>query len=128
MKVAMATQDLARVDAHLGWAQHLMFYEVDEEGYRFIDLATFQTGEEDGDHSKLTPRLEAMSGCQFVFVADVGPDGEFGLARSRVIPIRKFAGEPIAFALEALRNGMRGQAPLWLRQAEQRYRRDNIDG
>ena len=34
MKVAIATQDLARVDAHLGWARHLMIYEVSEEGWR----------------------------------------------------------------------------------------------
>ncbi|KIL99474.1 Nitrogenase FeMo-cofactor carrier protein NifX [Paramagnetospirillum magnetotacticum MS-1] len=128
MKIAIATQDLARIDAHLGWARHLMIYEVDAEGYCYLDMATFPTGRQDGDHSKLAPRLKAMEGCQLALVADVGPDGEFGLARTHVIPIRKFAGEPIALALEALRDGMRGQPPLWLRQAEQRYRRENIDG
>ncbi len=127
MKVAIATQDLARIDAHLGWARHLMIYEVDEEGYCYLGLATFPIGQQDGDHTKLVPRLKAMEGCQLAFVADVGPDGEFGLARSKVIPIRKFAGEPIALALEALRDGMRGRTPLWLRQAEQRYRRESID-
>jgi nitrogen fixation protein NifX len=124
MKVAIASQDLSRVDAHLGWTRHLMFYEVDEEGYRYLDLASFPTC---GDHAKLAGRLQALNGCQLVFLADVGPDGEFGLARIKVIPIRKFAREPVALALESLRDGMRGQAPLWLRQAEQKYRRERID-
>ncbi|RAU21022.1 nitrogen fixation protein NifX [Paramagnetospirillum kuznetsovii] len=127
MKVAIATQDLARIDAHLGWTQHLMLYEVDEEGYCYLGLESFPTGRQDGDHSKLAPRLKALEGCQLAFVADVGPDGELGLARGKVIPIRKFAGEPIATALDALRDGMRGRTPLWLRQAEQRYRRESMD-
>ncbi|CUW41605.1 NifX FeMo cofactor biosynthesis protein [Magnetospirillum sp. XM-1] len=121
MKVAIATQDLARVDAHLGWVRHLMLYEVDEEGYRYLGLETLA----DGDPSL---RLRAMAGCRLVFAADVDADGEFQLARLQVIPIRKFAGEPVALALEALRDGMRGHAPLWLRQAEQKYRRESING
>ncbi|MBI3445087.1 MAG: nitrogen fixation protein NifX [Magnetospirillum sp.] len=128
MKVAIASQDLTRVDAHLGWARHLMIYEVNEEGYCFLGLSAFADGREDGDHDKLVPRLGVLEGCQLVFVTDVGPDGERGLARNRIIPIRKFAGESVASALEALRDGMRGQAPLWLRQAEQRYRRESNDG
>ncbi|WP_096704949.1 NifB/NifX family molybdenum-iron cluster-binding protein [Magnetospirillum sp. 15-1] len=128
MKVAIATQDLTRVDAHLGWARHLMLYEVDEEGYRYLDLVSFPSGRQDGDHSKLACRLAAMEGCQLLFAAEIGSDGEFGLARIKVTPIRKFAGEPVALALESLRDGMRGQVPPWLRQAEQKYRRENIDG
>lgn len=36
MKVAVASQDLTRVDAHFGWARHLMFYDVSPEGYHYI--------------------------------------------------------------------------------------------
>lgn len=128
MKVAIATQDLTRVDAHLGWARHLMIYEVDEEGYRTMGVAAFPGAGEDGDHSKLAGRLDALVGCQLVLLAELGTEGEYGLARINVIPIRKFAGEPIALALDALRDGMRGQKPLWLRQAEQKYRRQSIGG
>jgi nitrogen fixation protein NifX len=127
MKVAVATQALARIDAHLGWARHLMLFEVDAEGYCFLETASFPLGRQDGDHEKLTPRLKAMEGCQMVFVADVGPDGELGLARCRVTPIRQFAGQPIATALESLRDGMRGNMPGWLRRAEQDYRRQKAE-
>lgn len=128
MKVAVATQDMARINAHLGWASHLMIYEVSEEGYAYVQTASFAGGQQNGDHAKLTSRLEAVKGCNLLFVADVGPDGELGLARAKVIPIRQFAGQPVAVALEALRDGLRGKAPAWLRVLEQRYRRDDMDG
>jgi len=124
MKVAVATQDLARIDAHFGWARHLMLYEVSDEGYHYLETVTFATAPADGDHAKLAPRLAAMAGCHLVFVAEIGPEGEFGLARGGAIPIRQHAGQPIALALEALRDGLRGGAPVWLRRIEQRYRRD----
>jgi nitrogen fixation protein NifX len=127
MKVAIATQDLTRVDAHLGWARHVMIYEVDDQGYCYLDQASFPAATQDGDHSKLAPRLQAVRDCQLIFVADVGPDGEFELARAKVVPIRQFAGQPIALALDALRDGLRaGRSAPWLRQAEQSYRRANL--
>ena len=127
MRVAIATQDLARIDAHFGWARHLMLYEVSAEGCHYLETRSFATGSSDGDHGKLSPRLAAMAGCDLVFVAEIGPEGEFGLARNRVTPIRRFAGQPIALALEALRDGLRGGAPAWLRRIEQRRRRRDDD-
>ncbi|MDU6669593.1 MAG: NifB/NifX family molybdenum-iron cluster-binding protein [Bradyrhizobium sp.] len=37
MKVAFATQDLKRVDAHFGWAKNIAIYDLDPEGYRFVE-------------------------------------------------------------------------------------------
>ncbi len=124
MRVAIATQDLARIDAHLGWARHLMIYEVSEEGYHFLAAETFPAGRQDGDHAKLGPRLEAMKGCGLVFLADVGPEGEHALGRAGLVPVLRFAGQPVAVALDALRDAMRGKATSWLRRAEQRHRRE----
>lgn len=127
MKVAIATQDMARINAHLGWAKHLMIYEVSEEGFAFLKTASFASGQQDGDHGKLVPRLEAVKGCNLIFAADIGPEGERGLARAKVIPIRQFANQPVALALEALCCGLRGKAPVWLRQLEQRSRLEDLD-
>lgn len=124
MRVAIATQDLTRVDAHLGWAKHLMLYEVSAEGYHHLRTASFRQGlQQNGSHAKLTPRLKVLKGCALVFVADVGPHGEHGLARQRVAPLRQFAGQPITMALDALRDGLRNNPNRWLRHEEQRQRR-----
>ena len=119
MRVAIATQDLARIDAHLGWARHLMLYEVSAEGYRHLRTASFRTGlTQDGDHGKLAPRLRALA-----FAVDVDPDGERALSRSRVTPVRRHAGMPVAVALDALRDQLRTNKSPWLRREEQRGRR-----
>lgn len=126
MRVAIATQDLARIDAHLGWARHLMVYEVSAEGYHHVRTASFITGiTQDGDHAKLEPRLAALKGCTLVFVADVGPEGEHSLARHRIVPMRQFAGQPVATALDALCDGFRRSPPPWLRRELQRERRQS---
>lgn len=123
MRVAIATQDLARIDAHLGWARHLMLYEVSAEGYRHLRTASFRTGLiQDGDHDKLAPRLRALAGCALVFVADVGPDGERALVQRRIAPVRHCAGQPVAVALDALRDRLRANNNPWLRREEQRER------
>ena len=36
MRIAFATQDQQRVDAHFGWAKHLAVYEISPEGYDFV--------------------------------------------------------------------------------------------
>ena len=44
MKVAFATQDLKRVDAHFGWAKNIAIYEIGPEGHHFVEAVQF-----DGD-------------------------------------------------------------------------------
>ena len=124
MRVAIATQDLARVDAHLGWARHLMLYEVSAEGYRHLRTKSFHSGlAEDGDYAKLEARLKALKGCALVYVADVGPDGEAALARQKSAPMRQFAGQPVALVLEAMQASLRCNASRWLRREEQQSRK-----
>jgi len=129
MRVAIATQNLTRIDAHLGASRHLMSYDASAEGITHLRTASFRTGlVRDGDHDKLVLRLKALKGCSVVFVADVGLDGERGLVRQRIAPLRQFAGQPIATALEALVDGMRRNSSLWLRRAEQQERRRSVRG
>ena len=44
MKVAFATQDLKRVDAHFGWAKQIAIYELNPDSYQFVEAIQF-----DGD-------------------------------------------------------------------------------
>ena len=54
MKVAFATQDLQRVDAHFGWAKNIAIYELSAEGHRFLEAVQFEGDlQEDGNEDKL---------------------------------------------------------------------------
>ena len=51
MKVAFATQDLKRVDAHFGWAKNIAIYEIGPESHEFIEAIQFDgTTIGKGDH------------------------------------------------------------------------------
>ena len=61
MKIAFATQDQQRVDAHFGWAKYLAVYQIDAAGYQFVQ--SFPFGEdlaEDGNEDKLAPKLDTV--------------------------------------------------------------------
>ena len=73
MKVAFATQDLEKCDAHFGWAKNIAIYELTAEGYEFIEAVQFSGDlQEDGNEDKLLPKLEAIKDCSILYVAAIG--------------------------------------------------------
>ena len=78
MKIAIATQDLKTVDAHFAGARTFAIYEVSTEGTRMLEAIRFDAASnEDGNHGddmddRITPRLEAIRGCQLLFVRAIG--------------------------------------------------------
>ena len=118
MKVAFATQDQQRVDAHFGWARHLAVYDVLPEGCRFVhDFAFGEELAEDGNEDKLGPKLEAIQDCAIVYVAAIGGSAAARVVASRIHPIKVAAPEPIFDLLEKLQQVLKGNPPPWLRKA-----------
>lgn len=118
MKVAFATQDQQRVDAHFGWAKHLAVYDVDPDGYRFVQDFTF--GEdlaEDGNEDKLAPKLEAIGDCAIVYVAAIGGSAAARVVASKIHPVKVPQPEPILDILDKLQQTLGGTPPPWLRKA-----------
>jgi len=116
MKVAFATKNLDKVDAHFGCARHIAVWEVSAEAARELQVFSFPEADEDGDHDKLGPRVDALEGCTVVFVAAIGAAAK-SLAVSRgVLPVR-VAEEPIAEAAKKLCRVLAGTPPPWLRNA-----------
>jgi nitrogen fixation protein NifX len=76
MKVAFATQDLKRVDAHFGWARNISIYDIGLEGTRFVENFEFDGDlKEDGNEDKLAPKIEAIKDCAILYVAAIGGSG-----------------------------------------------------
>jgi nitrogen fixation protein NifX len=89
MKIAFATQDKERVDAHFGWAKSIVVYDVTATGYQFVE--SFEFGdklEEDGDEDKLAPKLEAIKDCAIVYVAAIGGSGAARVVAMKIHPIK----------------------------------------
>ena len=118
MKVAFATQDQQRVDAHFGWAKHLAVYEVSPSGYAF--LQDFPFGEdlaEDGNEDKLSPKLAAIHDCAIVYVAAIGGSAAARVVASKIHPVKVNQPEPILDILDKLQETLAGTPPPWLRKA-----------
>lgn len=118
MKIAFATQDQQRVDAHFGWARQLAIYEVQPQGYRHVEDFVFgDQPAEDGDEDKLTPRLAAIGDCAIVYVAAIGGSAAARVVAAKVHPVKVPAPQPIAEILDKLVQVLNGTPPPWLRKA-----------
>jgi nitrogen fixation protein NifX len=118
MKVAFATQDQQRVDAHFGWAKHLAVYDVTPTDVTFVQ--DFPFGEdlaEDGDEDKLAPKLDAIRDCAIVYVAAIGGSAAARVVAAKIHPIKVTAPEPILDILDKLQEVVKGTPPPWLRKA-----------
>jgi len=118
MKIAFATQDKERVDAHFGWAKSIDVYEISATGHHFIE--SFEFGdklEEDGDEDKLAPKLEAIKDCAILYVAAIGGSGAARVVAMKIHPIKVPQPENIAEILDKLQAVLQGTPPPWLRKA-----------
>ncbi|HAN55171.1 MAG: nitrogen fixation protein NifX [Pseudomonadota bacterium] len=118
MKVAFATQDLQRVDAHFGWAKNIAVYDVRADGYDFVESFTFEGDlKEDGDEDKLAPKLTAIMDCAILYVAAIGGSGAARVVASKIHPIKVAQPEAIMDILDKLQDVVKGTPPPWLRKA-----------
>lgn len=118
MKIAFATQDLKRVDAHFGWAKNIAIYEISPEGHQFIEAIQFNGDlQEDGNEDKLSPKLEAIKDCAILYVAAIGGSGAARVVAKNIHPVKVAQPEEIVDILLRLREVLRGTPPPWLRKA-----------
>jgi nitrogen fixation protein NifX len=128
MKVAFATQDQQRVDAHFGWAKHLAVYEIDAAGYRFVqDFAFGDDLAEDGNEDKLSPKLAAIGDCAIVYVAAIGGSAAARVVAHKIHPVKVNQPEPILDILDRLQEVLKGTPPPWLRKALLKGQERSID-
>ena len=118
MKVAFATQDLKRVDAHFGWAKNIAVYDVTPEGSRFIEAVQFDGDlQEDGNEDKLGPKLDVIKDCAILYVAAIGGSGAARVVALNIHPMKVPQPEDIGEILVKLQDVLKGNPPPWLRKA-----------
>lgn len=121
MKVAFATQDLKRVDAHFGWAKNISIYELTQKDWTFIETVQFDGDlKEDGDEDKLAPKLEAINDCALLYVAAIGGSAAARVVAHKIHPIKVSEPEVIEEVLVKLRDVLNGTPPPFLRKAMMR--------
>jgi nitrogen fixation protein NifX len=121
MKVAFATQDLKRVDAHFGWAKNISIYELTEDGHHFLETVQFDGDlQEDGNEDKLGPKIEAVKDCAILYVAAIGGSGAARVVANNIHPMKVSQPEAIEDLLDKLQAVLKGNPPPFLRKAMQK--------
>ena len=117
MKVAFATQDLKRVDAHFGWAKNIAIYDVSPEGHHFVEAIQFDGDlKEDGNEDKLAPKIDAIKDCAILYVAAIGGSGAARVVANNIHPMKVAQPEAIADLCVKLEDVLKGSPPPWLRK------------
>jgi len=126
MKIAIATQDLKSVDAHFAGARTFAIYEVSTEGSRMLEAIRFeQASDQDGNHGddgpsgqddRIAPRIDALRGCQLLFVRAIGGPAAARVVNARIHPIKVATDEPIGDVLGRVQAMLKGNPPPWLRK------------
>lgn len=128
MKVAFATQDMKRVDAHFGWAKNIAIYDISPEGHTFVEAVQFEGDlQEDGNEDKLLPKIEAIKDCAILYVAAIGGSGAARVVAQNIHPIKVAQPEDIDGLLEKLCAVLRGTPPPWLRKALNKDKERTLD-
>ena len=118
MKVAFATQDLKRVDAHFGWAKNLALYELTPDGWTFLEAVQFDGDlKEDGNEDKLAPKIEVIKDCALLYVAAIGGSAAARVVANKIHPVKVNEPENIEDVLGKLKDVLNGTPPPWLRKA-----------
>ncbi len=128
MKIAFATQDLKRVDAHFGWAKNIAIYEIGPEGHQFLEAIQFD-GDllEDGNEDKLAPKIAAIKDCAILYVAAIGGSGAARVVANNIHPMKVNEPEQISDLLVKLENVLKGTPPPWLRKALSKGKERTLD-
>jgi len=127
MKIAFATQDLKRVDAHFGWAKNIAIYDVSPKGYAFLEAVRFDGDVQEGADDKLAPKLEAIRDCAILYVAAIGGSGAARVVANNIHPMKVNQPEEITDLLDKLTGVLKGVPPPWLRKALLRDRDRTLD-
>ena len=118
MKIAFATQDMLRVDAHFGWAKNLAVYEISPEGFNLVEAIQFSGDlKEDGNEDKLSPKIDAIKDCAILYVAAIGGSAAARVVANKIHPIKVNEPESITDILGKLQVVLKGAPPPWLRKA-----------
>lgn len=122
MRIAFATHDRQRVDAHFASARTFLFYEVGPEGYSFLEAVQFDSAshengrhQDDGD-DRLTAKIKALEGTALLFVRAIGGPAAARVVQARVHPIKLPEDEAIQAVIERVRTMLTTHPPPWLRK------------
>ncbi|WP_340025480.1 nitrogen fixation protein NifX [Paenibacillus sp. FSL K6-1096] len=114
MKVAFATDDGSRVNAHFGQSPMFAVYEVTKSGASLVELRRLTIVPGQDEAGKIDSRLEAVSDCTLIFIMQIGASAAARVTRRKIMPVKVPIGSSIEEQLKRLTEMLQGKPPMWL--------------
>ncbi len=88
-RIAVASTDGKYVNEHFGRAKQFLIFELDDNGYQFLELRQNQPSchVEGSDESAHLQTIKLLEDCKAVLVARIGPGAEQYLLQNGIKPL-----------------------------------------
>ncbi len=128
MKVAFATADGVDVDEHFGRAVTFAVFEINADGYAFLEERKFS--EEGRDRAVEETRgmghahddivqgkVDRLGDCKIIYMTEIGGPSAARLTKKGIMPLKVKEPVPIRDVLEKLLLAIKTSPPPWIRKA-----------
>ena len=121
LRIAIATNDMAHLNAHFGSARKFAVYDVTPTSAKFIAAHEFsnvtgQKGRHDDQDDKITPKIDALRGCALLFALAIGGPSAAKIVKAGIHPIKRKGPEPIEAVIAQTQEMLSGSPPPFLRK------------
>ena len=127
MKVAFATTNGVLVDEHFGRAGTFAIYNLNREGYHFVEMRKLADGRDAAveetkgmgkTHDDLVEKkVNKLADCKIIYLTEIGGPSASRLIKKGVMPIKVKQVVSIEESLEKLFETIKTSPPPWLKKA-----------
>ncbi|MEN2495180.1 MAG: hypothetical protein TECD_01098 [Hyphomicrobiaceae bacterium hypho_1] len=114
LRVAFASSDRKTIDQHFGSGTLFIVYAVTMHSSRFVEVLEFSPELQDGNENKLAARIEALRGCNAIYVQAIGTSAVCQLRSAGVHPQKVERNTPIALLISTLQDRIKTDPPTWV--------------
>ena len=115
MKVGFATTDNILINDHFGWAKNFAIYEINREGFRFLENRHFEEDEIE-ELNKIDKKIEGLKDLKIIFVESIGGTAAARVVKSGIHPVKSKPNDKIEDVMKDLKTVLSGNPPPWLKK------------
>jgi nitrogen fixation protein NifX len=114
MKVGFATNDNILINDHFGWAKNFAVYEINRNGFRFLENRYFE--EETEEINKIDKKIKGLNDLKIIFVESIGGTAAARVVKSGIHPVKSKSNDKIEAVMEELQAVLSKNPPPWLKK------------
>lgn len=115
MKVGFATTDNILINDHFGWAKNFAIYEINPEGFTFLENRVFAE-EETEELNKIDRKIEGLRDLKIIFVESIGGTAAARVVKSGIHPVKSKPDDKIEDVIKNIKTVLSNNPPPWLKK------------